>query len=57
MLTHRNIVANLQQAYAWIKPFLRRKRRLIVTALPLYHIFALTGELPDLLQDRRKPTC
>ncbi|MDR2240856.1 MAG: long-chain-fatty-acid--CoA ligase [Zoogloeaceae bacterium] len=42
MLTHRNIVANLQQAHAWIKPFLPEQGT-IVTALPLYHIFALTA--------------
>ena len=42
MLTHRNIIANLQQAHAWIKDALRDDE-LIVTALPLYHIFALTA--------------
>ena len=42
MLTHRNIIANLQQAHAWIKASLRDDE-LIVTALPLYHIFALTA--------------
>ncbi|MDZ4255415.1 MAG: long-chain-fatty-acid--CoA ligase [Sulfuritalea sp.] len=42
MLTHRNIIANLQQAHAWIKPFLRPEE-IIITALPLYHIFALTA--------------
>ena len=42
MLTHRNIIANLQQAHAWIKPFLR-DHEIIITALPLYHIFALTA--------------
>ncbi|MFA4968230.1 MAG: long-chain-fatty-acid--CoA ligase [Sulfuritalea sp.] len=42
MLTHRNIIANLQQAHAWIAPFLREEE-IIITALPLYHIFALTA--------------
>ncbi|MDP3514821.1 MAG: long-chain-fatty-acid--CoA ligase [Sulfuritalea sp.] len=42
MLTHRNIIANLQQAHAWIRPFLRTEE-IIITALPLYHIFALTA--------------
>ncbi len=42
MLTHRNIIANLQQAHAWIGPFLR-DHEIIITALPLYHIFALTA--------------
>ncbi|MBI5921578.1 MAG: long-chain-fatty-acid--CoA ligase [Betaproteobacteria bacterium] len=43
MLTHRNIIANLQQAHAWLKPVLTKGDELIVTALPLYHIFALTA--------------
>jgi long-chain acyl-CoA synthetase len=42
ILTHRNIIANLQQAHAWIAPFLN-EHEIIVTALPLYHIFALTA--------------
>ena len=42
MLTHRNIIANLQQSHAWIKSFLR-DQEIIITALPLYHIFALTA--------------
>jgi long-chain acyl-CoA synthetase len=41
-LTHANMVANVQQGYAWIRPFLEDRRETIVTALPLYHIFALT---------------
>ena len=43
MLSHRNIVANVAQAQAWVAPPLRDQRELIVTALPLYHIFALTA--------------
>lgn len=43
MLTHRNILANLAQAYAWIKPAVVEGGEFIVTALPLYHIFALTA--------------
>jgi long-chain acyl-CoA synthetase len=43
VLTHRNIVANLQQAHAWIAGAVREGEELIVTALPLYHIFALTA--------------
>jgi long-chain acyl-CoA synthetase len=43
MLTHRNMVANLQQAKSAIKPMLEEGEELIVTALPLYHIFALTA--------------
>lgn len=43
VLTHGNIIANLQQAHAWIKPVLREDVELIITALPLYHIFSLTA--------------
>ena len=44
MLTHGNIVANLQQSHAWLTPALDPSRQeTIVTALPLYHIFALTA--------------
>ena len=43
MLIHRNILANLAQAHAWIRPALGKERHLVVTALPLYHIFALTA--------------
>ena len=43
MLTHRNMVANLEQAKAAIKPMLEEGKEFVVTALPLYHIFALTA--------------
>jgi len=44
MLTNRNIVANMVQARAWIKPVLDPSRReIIITPLPLYHIFSLTA--------------
>ncbi len=43
MLSHGNIIANLQQAHAWLKPYLAEGREIIITALPLYHIFALTA--------------
>jgi long-chain acyl-CoA synthetase len=44
MLLHRNIVANMLQARAWIRPFLDENRReVIITPLPLYHIFSLTA--------------
>jgi long-chain acyl-CoA synthetase len=43
MLTHRNIVANLQQAHAWIASKMEEGAETIVTALPLYHIFSLTA--------------
>jgi len=43
ILTHRNILANLQQAHAWIRPFLQEGEEVVITALPLYHIFSLTA--------------
>lgn len=43
MLTHGNLVANVCQAHAWVKPHLTEGQECIVTALPLYHIFALTA--------------
>lgn len=42
MLTHRNMQANLEQAKAAYSPLLLPGQELVVTALPLYHIFALT---------------
>jgi long-chain acyl-CoA synthetase len=43
MLTHGNIVANVQQSSAWLGQLIDYGREIIVTALPLYHIFALTA--------------
>ena len=44
MLLHRNVVANMLQARAWIRPNLDETRReVILTPLPLYHIFSLTA--------------
>jgi long-chain acyl-CoA synthetase len=44
MLLNRNIVANLLQARAWIKPFMDPNgREIVITPLPLYHIFSLTA--------------
>jgi len=47
MLLHRNLVANMLQVEAWHKPMVdlppKTDQLIIVTALPLYHIFALTA--------------
>lgn len=43
MLSHGNLVSNVCQAYAWVRPYCQGDRECIVTALPLYHIFALTA--------------
>jgi long-chain acyl-CoA synthetase len=45
-LTHRNIIANMLQSEAWYQPALKKLKPgeypTTITALPLYHIFALT---------------
>ena len=44
MLTHRNLVANMLQAKAWMIPAgVGQDAEVVITALPLYHIFALTA--------------
>ncbi len=44
VLTHRNMVANVLQADAWIKPALEHRAvGTVISALPLYHIFSLTA--------------
>jgi long-chain acyl-CoA synthetase len=42
MLLHRNIIAALLQYEAWLAPVMGSERAIIITALPLYHIFSLT---------------
>ena len=41
MLTHRNMVSSVLQADGFLRPFAHEGEEVIVTALPLYHIFAL----------------
>ncbi|MFY8352436.1 long-chain-fatty-acid--CoA ligase FadD [Pseudoalteromonas sp. SSM20] len=43
MLTHGNMVANLEQVTGCLDPLLKKGQEMVVTALPLYHIFALTA--------------
>jgi long-chain acyl-CoA synthetase len=45
VLTHRNMVANVLQSEAWMGPSLREAsgQMILITALPLYHIFSLTA--------------
>ena len=43
MLTHRNMIANLEQSNAATKNVYEVGKEIMVTALPLYHIFALTS--------------
>lgn len=41
MLTHRNMIANLEQVSGILETVIEKGKDLVVTALPLYHIFAL----------------
>ena len=43
MLSHRNVIANILQVIAWFGDLTERGQEIIITALPLYHIYALTG--------------
>jgi long-chain acyl-CoA synthetase len=43
MLTHRNMLANVLQARHWVASRIRSEDEIIITALPLYHIFSLTA--------------
>lgn len=43
MLTHRNMLANMLQADAWTARDLTPGKEVFITALPLYHVFALTA--------------
>ncbi len=43
ILTQGNIIANISQARAWISPVVNKGGEIIITPLPLYHIFSLTA--------------
>jgi long-chain acyl-CoA synthetase len=45
ILTHGNMVANVEQVAAWARGTLREGAETVITALPLYHVFALTANL------------
>jgi len=45
MLTHRNILANMQQTGAWISTVFKEGTDIAIAPLPLYHIFCLTATL------------
>jgi len=42
VLTHKNILSNIQQLDIWVKPHITEGKEVIITALPLYHIFSFT---------------
>ena len=50
VLTHGNMVANLEQTAVWIGRNLQEGAETIVTALPLYHVFSLTANLLTFLK-------
>ncbi len=43
VLSHRNMIANMLQAEAWTSEDLVAGEEIFITALPLYHVFALTA--------------
>ena len=42
LLTHKNILSNIQQLNIWVRPHVTKGKEIIITALPLYHIFSFT---------------
>ena len=42
LLTHKNILSNIQQLNIWVRPHVTNGKEIIITALPLYHIFSFT---------------
>ena len=50
ILTHGNLLANVEQTSAWIGATLKEGEEVVVTPLPLYHIFALTANLLTFLK-------
>ena len=42
ILTHKNLLSNVQQVSNWIKPHIKQGQEIIITALPLFHIFSFT---------------
>ncbi|MGH8461855.1 MAG: AMP-binding protein [Stenotrophobium sp.] len=41
-LTHGNLLSNLDQFHAWLGDAVQVEQEVIITALPIYHIFAMT---------------
>ena len=55
VLTNRNMLSNIMQLHAWVKPFLiPGKKEILLTSLPLYHIFSLTVNCWTFLQEGAK---
>ena len=45
MLTHRNILANLEQTGVWVSVSFKEGGEIVIAPLPMYHIFCLTSTL------------
>ena len=45
VLTHSNLLSNVHQLELWVKSIVKEGQEIIITALPLYHIFSLTVNL------------
>ena len=45
VLTHGNLLSNIEQLHSWVKEEVTYRKETIITALPLYHIFSLTVNL------------
>ena len=45
VLTHGNILSNIEQLNVWVGPIVVPGKESIITALPLYHIFSFTVNL------------
>ena len=43
MLTHKNVSSNVLQAEAWLAGKFSKEPGVVITAIPLYHVFALTA--------------
>ena len=42
ILSHKNLLSNVQQVSNWIEPHIKQGQEIIITALPLFHIFSFT---------------
>jgi long-chain acyl-CoA synthetase len=45
ILTHDNLASNIKQVWAWVNTDMKFSEQVVVTALPLYHIFSLSANL------------
>ena len=50
VLTHQNMIANVEQLAAWMQVKLKEKEEVVITPSPLYHIFSLTINIMAMLK-------